>query len=95
MRCQQRVFADYHLHQCTRKGVVGEEGKVWCKQHLPSAVKARREESNRQWAEKHDSERLLRTTRDALIEAVLDEVGGDLSLTIFKARKAYEAARAS
>ena len=44
-RCSKRVYksGEYGMNQCARNGVAEEEGKWWCRQHLPLAVKARRE----------------------------------------------------
>lgn len=41
-------FADYHY--CTRKGILFEEGKHWCRQHAPSTRKAKRVAWEARWA---------------------------------------------
>lgn len=42
--CAEHVYrGNFQSGPCSRKGVVREEGKDWCKQHAPSAVKARHE----------------------------------------------------
>jgi siroheme synthase (precorrin-2 oxidase/ferrochelatase) len=42
-------------YQCSRRGAIEEDGKMWCRQHLPSVVKERRAEqaqaSEQRWAE--------------------------------------------
>lgn len=52
-QCQMKVFTksiwDIHGHQCTRKGVVKEDGKHWCRQHAPSAQKARDEKIDKEY----------------------------------------------
>ena len=40
--------------QCSRRAVVHEDGKGYCRQHAPSAVKAREEAARKEWAEKHE-----------------------------------------
>lgn len=42
--CSGRVYDGRLGHNCCRSGSVLENGKYWCKQHAPSAVKKRREE---------------------------------------------------
>ena len=46
-RCQKMIHRDgssaWNMSQCSRKGVVTEEGQLWCRQHAP-----RREEQRRQ-----------------------------------------------
>lgn len=53
-RCCENVFDGWHHHPCSRKGVIERDGKWYCKQHDPEAVKARRAASdakwNREWA---------------------------------------------
>lgn len=36
--------------QCVRKGVLTEEGHLWCKQHAPSTEAARRAKRDQRWA---------------------------------------------
>lgn len=46
-RCQKQVWdRDSHWgsYQCSRRGVVERDGKLYCKQHDPEAVKARQAE---------------------------------------------------
>lgn len=45
-KCSGTIHRDYQFHQCSRRGLIEEDGQLWCKQHAPSAVKARREKSN-------------------------------------------------
>ena len=53
-KCSERMTRGWTYGQCSRKGVVTEDGKLWCKQHAPSNVKARLEASNRRWKEKQN-----------------------------------------
>jgi len=48
-QCSASVWDVWHSHRCHRNGTVHEEGKWWCKQHSPSAEKARREASKARW----------------------------------------------
>jgi len=64
IHCKQEVTT-YHnnwpsSHQCTRKAVV--DG--YCKQHHPDAVKKRREESDRKFAEKLARDPRVMLTKD-------------------------------
>lgn len=46
--CSAKVYEPQswmHSHQCTRRGMIEEDGKRWCKQHSPSSTKARHEAS--------------------------------------------------
>ena len=46
-RCSKNMYDDWYIvHQCKRKGRYVEDGMPYCKQHLPSAEKARQETSN-------------------------------------------------
>jgi hypothetical protein len=53
--CSETVSRDYYSGGCSRKGVVKREGKLYCKQHDPVAVEARRkvrdEKWDKEWAE--------------------------------------------
>ena len=40
-KCRKRMFKAYSAYQCSRPAVVEEEGYGWCRQHAPSAAKAR------------------------------------------------------
>jgi hypothetical protein len=42
-RCYEAVWGDFRHHQCHRRGIIEAEGKRWCKQHSPEAVRARNE----------------------------------------------------
>ena len=57
-RCAQDGVADWsgwHFHRCSRRGSVKEGGKLWCKQHAPSSVRARDEESARRYNKQLDA----------------------------------------
>lgn len=92
-RCAKHVFGDYVSHQCTRRGVVEEDGAVWCRQHVPSAVKARREEASRKYQEEYDHKVRLRTTETEVMRAALATTHLDDLERLLKATTAYREAR--
>lgn len=61
-KCCQRVtttgvgFRGFHFHQCTRNAVATEEGKAYCKQHLPSERKKRDQQARKRYDEKYQRE---------------------------------------
>lgn len=59
-RCQAGVYEREwwgKWHQCHRKAAVEEDGARWCKQHAPSAEKARRQKAHEQYKAKWNAER--------------------------------------
>ncbi len=44
-RVQSKGMNFLRWRRCSRRAVVSEDGKCWCRQHAPSAIKKRREES--------------------------------------------------
>lgn len=55
--CSGRVYGGrIGVYCCTRTGVVFEDGKYWCRQHAPSAVKERREKSEERYTIKSREE---------------------------------------
>ncbi len=78
-RCSQQVRVKglgWPTYQtCARSGVVLEDGKWWCKQHAPSAVKARRDKArtkdDAEWA-KRRKENLAVKYHDRLVSALLN-----------------------
>lgn len=91
-RCYKDVWDQFHSHQCCRRGSIEEDGKRWCRQHLPSAVKARNEAQQRKWKEGYDRDTLLDQTKNDLIATVLD-TPWSLPALVVAARKAYKKAR--
>ena len=66
--CEARVYDRFGGSNCSRRGVVFEDDKWWCRQHSPSATKARREAAKRRsdedirqheqgWKQAHERER--------------------------------------
>lgn len=70
-KCCAEVNRDgWHIGQCARSGVVFRDGKWYCKQHDPVAVK---EKSDKRWEEfkkKSDQEREKRKRREACENAM-------------------------
>lgn len=78
-RCQKSVATagmGIHFHQCYRKAVAQEGGKHYCKQHLPSVAKAKREARDKKW----DAERNQRQAeyeREAHMLSMFTELLGE------------------
>ncbi len=73
--CSEMVSRQYSFHpgRCLRKGVVeGPDGRMWCTQHDPVAVKER--ERVREARFNTEMAARKRNTRSAGIEAVLVEL---------------------
>jgi len=66
-RCSGKVSSGsgWGSHQCSRKASVEEGGKWWCKQHLPSAEKARRETSEARWKAQREADSLRIAAHEA------------------------------
>lgn len=68
-RCVDLIFNGLRFAQCSRRGVVTRDGRLWCRQHDPEAVKARREKSNAEWREESARRERLRIHADKLKDA--------------------------
>jgi len=71
-KCQAVVSEGWPPGQCSRKGVVEEDGKLWCRQHTPSAVKKRLSETEKRWEAKFEERR--RRDRDRAWNMVIREI---------------------
>jgi len=82
--CEARVYDRFGGSNCSRRGVVFEDDKWWCRQHSPSATKARREAAKRRsdedirqheqgWKQAHERERRANCFNElvAALEAAL------------------------
>ena len=73
--CSKRVYSgerwDFGGHPCSRKGTVERDGRWWCKQHDPEAMKAR--EAKRDAAYRAEQEVKEATIRSA--QALIDRLG--------------------
>ena len=68
-RCSEKVANNerwVNVFPCRRKGVVEEDGKWWCKQHSPSAKKARREARSAKYQTGRDVQ-VARWNREAAV----------------------------
>ena len=64
-RCSEQGIPDrtgWHYYQCSRRGTIDEDGKLWCFQHAPSAKRKRRGESDARY--KADQDRRLAPWRE-------------------------------
>ena len=69
-RCCKRVWVQgaRRGHQCERTGSVEREGKLYCKQHDPVAVKERHNRRNKQFAERWEQEARIRRVQNVAPE---------------------------
>ena len=68
-RCSAQVAEggrSVRFHQCSRQAVVTEEGQPWCRQHAPSLIKQRLEESLRRWRTEQEARLFPYHERDRL-----------------------------
>lgn len=65
-RCSEQLWHHWHTIPCARRGVVTRDGKLWCKQHDPEAVKARREKADEAWREERARRERVRIHADNL-----------------------------
>lgn len=57
-RCSKRMGV-LGMLQCSRKGVVSEESRWWCKQHAPSNAKARNDGRISKWNAERDADKAV------------------------------------
>jgi hypothetical protein len=73
-RCVKVVRSGGFRTQCSPNAVVAENGHHWCKQHAPSAVRARQEAANerfeRKWAEREAEKAAADKCREGELAAV-------------------------
>lgn len=73
--CSERVYQSHmwNFAPCSRRGVVeGPDGRMWCRQHSPEAVKARGRASDARYEMEMAARRA--NTRAAGVEAVIVEL---------------------
>lgn len=68
-RCVESVYSDYGSHQCERKRGHGPDG-LYCKQHNPEAIAAKRAEEQRLRDERTARNRALVAEGDRLVAAL-------------------------
>lgn len=86
-RCSQKIYGGFWSYNtggaplCSRKGVLKEGGKIWCRQHAPST--RRKKDAERKRASDRRHAEFLATMREsdaeeALIDAVLKAATKDI-----------------
>lgn len=101
--CAKHVFSgsrwDFGGHRCSKKAVVQEDGKGWCKIHAPSYEKAKHERQASKWKEeaaaqsqRYRQEREREAHRDACERACLPfaDPERDVPRIVEAARKCLE-----
>lgn len=50
-KCRAMVYdpRGFHRWQCSRKGHIEEEGKLWCKTHAPSTIAAKEKKADERY----------------------------------------------
>lgn len=86
--------------QCSRRGIVEEDGVLWCKQHAPSVVRARDEaredkwrQQNREFAERQRKATAKHNATQAVLDAAVKwhrTESRDSTLALTDAIDAYE-----
>ena len=88
MSCAARVpdgGRSVSFHNCTRMGVAAEEGAMWCRIHLPSVRKAKREAEEREWMRKKqvvEHSDAIAKARDAVVDRVLAHFNSERAETL-------------
>jgi hypothetical protein len=73
--CYATIWTSWgRARQCSREGKFTEERKLWCGQHVPSKVKARRKKAD----QKYQAQQEQVAKRERFWE--LDNVAGELEL---------------
>lgn len=67
-KCAYKMHDRYYPTRCTRRGVVSEDGKKWCKQHAPSSVKARAKKADAARYARWDSISAIDNARATILE---------------------------
>jgi hypothetical protein len=66
------IWSPYKKY-CSRKGTSKHEGRLYCKQHHPDAVKKRNDERDAKW-EKGSAERNAKRKKEQIALKVLDNI---------------------
>lgn len=69
--CAGSVHDGWRFNNCSRAGSVERDGKWWCKQHDPDAVKARKDARHAKW-QAHWDEMGLRRKQEEADRLILD-----------------------
>ena len=72
-RCCKHIFTgerwDFSGHQCSRKGIIEKDGKLYCKIHDPEAEQKRRKEQQEKWDAERKVENAKRRRKSAIEKA--------------------------
>jgi hypothetical protein len=72
-RCSETgCFGEYHVRQCSKKAVIQENGRGWCKAHSPSHIKAVDEARKARWKRDEDVQNAhsaIRKAKHAVVTA--------------------------
>jgi hypothetical protein len=73
--CAERIYSSRGgWHDCSRTGVVQENGRWWCRQHAPSAKQAKRDAQDTKWG----AELRARIEAEERAEALGKRAGADV-----------------
>ncbi len=70
-QCREFVWprGSFHKTKCSRKGVVERDGKLYCKQHDPLAIAAKRQAENEKFEMKYAANKEKTRRQRAIINA--------------------------
>ena len=71
VRCSAEVMGEggWHRRPCARNGVIQRDGKWYCKQHDPVAVKKRMDDQKAQWEKEWEEDKKKRYRDRAMQKA--------------------------
>jgi uncharacterized Zn finger protein (UPF0148 family) len=91
-KCSEPVWDGWHSRHCTRPGVIERDGKLYCKQHDPEAVKARQEAANAKYRKKSEESENNHRRQQACLRALsaltTEQIEGGAVERLAKAAKA-------
>lgn len=72
IRCAKMVYSSgmFHGTMCSRAGTIERDGKLWCKQHDPERVAARRAAQAAKWDAEHQAQREVEAEAMSLAKAL-------------------------
>ena len=73
-RCDTRIYSEFRSHPCTRNGAVERDGKFYCRQHDPVAVRQRDDARRVAWAAERNVEEAQRKEAARIAALQVDAV---------------------
>ncbi len=73
-RCDTRIYSEFRSHPCTRNGAVERDGKFYCRQHDPVAVRQRDDARRAAWAAERNVEEAQRKEAARIAALQVDAV---------------------